>query len=553
MNSKEFKERLNSISFKLVILICFMFCPLVILTIHNNFQTREALSEQVNGIHKNMLQSYQLQIDIQLKNSMTSALEMVLFESDTISLSSSTDESTIAFAKAEVYNTLSHQLLTNNLIDALYVESKGHYIAAVQANVPTKELDKVKQFVATYLTGEPLTNVSPKSVWVFTQLDSKDALINITYGSNGIIAGAYVRMDRLISNFKTTNSKLLILPTDSVDEKRSLLPPDNLLITTPSSITTIQLAEVIPKSEIFNFLPFVQRYFLQFSISLAFLLPVFLWLMKRLVIDPLQRITKAMRQIRKGNMAYRIPINRASNEFQIVNHTFNEMMDEVKDLKISMYEEQIKLQKSQLRNLQMQIKPHFLINSLNMIQNLIDNEKLASAKQMIFFSVRYFRYMTKADENFVVLNDEIMHISNYLEIQKIRYKERFTYNIDINKLIEDMLIPPLLIQNFVENSIKYAIEMSKLLHISITVEYLEMDYYPYAKITVSDTGVGYPPGILSQLNAGEKIAGLMGDHIGIFNSVQRIKVLYGQNASWRFYNQQGANAELIIPAWFENQ
>jgi two-component system, sensor histidine kinase YesM len=228
------------------------------------------------------------------------------------------------------------------------------------------------------------------------------------------------------------------------------------------------------------------------------------------------------------------------------------MMDTVQNLKINVYEEQIKVQKSQLRNLQLQINPHFLINSLNMVNNLLQNEDSATAKKLILHSVDYFRYMTKADNDFVPLYEEINHIKDYLDIQKIRYKDKFTYSINVNKLIEDMLIPPMLIQNFVENSIKYAIDMNKVIHLSVKVEYFEVDYYPYAKIVISDSGIGYPPDRLERLNSGKKPQHSLGGQIGIFNSIQRIKFLYQGKGNWKFYNDGGAVSEIILPALFED-
>jgi two-component system sensor histidine kinase YesM len=228
------------------------------------------------------------------------------------------------------------------------------------------------------------------------------------------------------------------------------------------------------------------------------------------------------------------------------------MMDTVQNLKINVYEEQIKVQKSQLRNLQLQINPHFLINSLNMVNNLIQNEDKSTAKQLILYSVDYFRFMAKADNDFVPLYEEINHIKDYLEIQMIRYKDKFTYSIHVNQLIEDMLIPPMLIQNFVENSIKYAIDMNKVIHLSVKVDYFEVDYYPYAKIVISDSGIGYPTDSLERINSGKKLKDSLGDHIGIFNSVQRIKILYHGKGNWKFYNDGGAVSEITLPALFEN-
>lgn len=545
----------NSISFKIVIIILIILIPITSLLIYNNYKSRETLLEQVVSTHKNMLQTYTTQIDVQLKNSMSYSIDMELFQNDPNILASSNDDSTLAFAKYRIFNSLQNILLANNLIDSvfLYVSRGDYFIIASQNGVSTSELDKLKKYIVTNSKEELSTNAYPKSKWTFTQLNKENCLINLSYGKKAIVTGAYTSTDRLLSNYikkDFADVKLLFIPAIKLGIKNANLPLNTSLISSPSTVADILLTEVLPKSTIFASLPFMQKYYIYISIFFILMIPILALLLQVIVVNPLRKLTNSMLRVHNGDLAHRIKLQHSSNEFEIVNATFNEMMDEVQNLKINVYEEQIKSQKSQLRNLQLQIKPHFLINSLNMVNNLIDNENLTSAKELILHSVEYFRYMTKADDDFVPLNEEIKHVSTYLEIQKIRYKDKFTYSININQLIEDMLIPPMLIQSFIENSIKYAIEMNKLLHISINIEYFEVDYYPHARIIISDTGIGYPVDILERLNLGKKITDSFGDHIGVSNSVQRIKILYNSKASWKFYNNGGAISELTLPALF---
>jgi two-component system, sensor histidine kinase YesM len=558
MKIKKLRFFYNSISFKIFLAIIIILTPLISLLIYNNYRARESLLEQVKGTHRNMLQSYLIQIDAQLKSSMGYALDMVLFQTDPVLLMGNNDESTLAFAKHRIYLSLSNRLLSNSLIDAffLYVKSGDYFIIASQQSISSSELEELKKFIVSNSEVVNLTDSFPKSTWAFNQFDGKNSLINVSYGNSGIIGGAYTSTDRILNNFSQenfTDLELSFIPSNALEAETINLPPDISLISSKSTVADVLLVEFLPEQYILNSMPFMQRYILVVSILLALMNPMLVFLMKYTVVDPLRKLTKSMLRIHNGDLTYRIKSQRTSNEFEIVNSTFNEMMDEVQNLKIDVYEEKIKVQKSQLRNLQLQIKPHFLINSLNMVNNLILNENLATSKELILYSVDYFRYMAKVDNDFVSLNEEIKHVTNYLGIQKIRYTGKFDYSINVNQLIEDMLIPPMLIQNFVENSIKYAIEMDKLLHISINVEYFEVDYYPYAKIIISDTGVGYPEGRLEQLNAGIKITDSLGDHIGIYNSVQRIKILYDGKASWKFYNDNGAVTELILPALFEKE
>jgi two-component system, sensor histidine kinase YesM len=556
MKMKNLKFIYNSISFKIVLYIIIILTPLISLLIYNIYQTHESLLKQVEGTHQNLLQSYVTQVDTQLKNSMNYTLDMALFQSDPKILVSERNDTDVVFAKYRIFTSLSNRLLSTNQIDAffIYVRNGDYFIQATQHGVSSSEVDELKRYVLANSKKISSSNNFPKSTWSLTTIDNHNSLINLSYGNGDIIAVAYTSTDRIINEYSRKNSitgKLLFIPSDSLNEVNDKQPNDQVVITSKSNVADILLVEVLSKTVILQSLPFIQKYILLVSIFLALMLPLLILLMNVTIVKPLRRLTKSMGRVRVGDLKYRMDLDRSSNEFEIVNSTFNEMMDTVQNLKINVYEEQIKVQKSQLRNLQLQINPHFLINSLNMVNNLIQNEDSATANKLILYSVDYFRYMAKADNDFVPIYEEINHISDYLEIQKIRYKDKFTYSINVNQLIEDMLIPPMLIQNFVENSIKYAIDMNKIIHLSVNVEYFEVDYYPYAKIVISDSGIGYPTDRLERINSGKKIIDSLGEHIGIFNSVQRVKILYNGKGSWKFYNDGGAVSELSVPALFE--
>ena len=557
MKLKKFRFLYNSIFFKVIFIILLVLSPLISVLIYNNYQARLSLIRQVESTHYSMLQSYATQLDFQLKNSMAVALDMAFNQKDPKLLSQNADDSEVSISTYNIYRNLTDKLFSIYMVDTIYIYIKNgdHFISASQYSVNSDTTSALKKLVISYSQSIASTNYTQKSSWHFTDINGTKGLVNFSYENQDIIAGVYINTDRLIKEYFHINSSLSqiqMISTSSFPDLAQDLSTDTKLLAADSKVANISLVEALSKNDILKSLPFMQKYALFASIIFILTGPILVHLMNIIVMKPLNKISHAMTHVQTGDLSFRIPKKRSSNEFEIVNLVFNEMMDTVQSLKISVYEEQIKAQKSQLRNLQLQIKPHFLINSLNMVNNLIYNQDLDNAKKLILLSVDYFRYMSKADQNFVKLHEEILHLTNYLEIQKIRYIDRFTYTINSNKLIEDMLIPPMLIQSFVENSIKYAIQTNNIINISVNVEYFEIEFYPYAKITVSDTGIGYPLDILENLNSGYKIKNKEGTHIGIFNSVQRIKILYEGKASWKFLNNNGAVSELILPALFEN-
>ncbi|MNO14185.1 Sensor histidine kinase YpdA [compost metagenome] len=542
----------NSLFFKLFAIFT-IFLPLIAMFIYNNYQTRDTLLSQVRMTHDNMLQSYWIQIDNQLKNAVTYSIKMALFESDPQLAALSKNESEAVIAKFRISQNLKEQIPLNNFTDTLFVYVNNDFIAASQTSLEMNERNSLKTYIQ-HIAEEKMdySLLNNNSNWKIVSLNNQSSLVHIIQGDNGIYAGIYINVNRLLSHFNAAepSSALLCLPTSEIAALISNPPEDKLVITSSSSIAPIAFAELIPEQSILKSLPFMQKYTLAISIFLILLVPYLIALLQLTVVQPLQKLIRAMRQIGSGSLNYRIAPYKTSNEITIVNNTFNQMMDTVQNLKINIYEEEIKTQKSQLRNLQLQIRPHFLINSLNMVYNLVENGDSSTAKRLIVHSVDYFRYLMKVDEDLVPLYDEMKHVTTYLKIQMIRYKDKFTYSLEIDPLIADMLVPPMLIQNFVENSIKYAIQMNNHIQIAVRVSSFERDYYPYAKISISDSGHGYPQYQLWLLNQGERISKHDDMHIGIYNAVKRLKILFKGQAEWHFYNDHGAVSELILPALF---
>lgn len=560
MKAIRLKTLLNTISFKLFSIILTIVTLLIILYTYNNMQSRNVLLQQVQSTHENMLNSFLYQIENQMKYSMSYTINLALFETDPQILAYSNDESDVQYAKLRVLNELSEKIISNNLIDAYFIITRDNkdeldFIMVSQSSNSTIERRAVREYLLSVIDTIDENLFSGDMNWNIATINDNDCLVQISAYKQEIFVGTYINMKHLISNFDQdadTGVTLLCIPDSQIENLVQRIDGDDMLmITQHSSLTSFSLVELVPNVIILRSLPFMQKYIVLISIISVMVLPILILILRRIVINPLMILTKAMNYIHNGNMDYRIPPYHTSNELNLVNHTFNQMINQVQHLKIVVYEEQIKAQRSQLRNLQLQIKPHFLINSLNMVYNFINNEDYDLAVKLIRYSVDYFRYMVKIDEDFVPLNEELDHVKTFLEIQSIRYKDKFTFSFDVDKQIDDMLIPPVLIQSFVENSIKYAIQMSKPIHINISVSSFEREYYPYATIVISDTGPGYPQEYLQLLNQGKKIIDNNGEHIGIRNAIQRLAFLFNGNAKWHFYNNNGAISQFIIPATFD--
>ena len=550
------RKIMNSITVRLISGVYIIVIPLILLLIYSNNQSRTTLSTQLTATYENLLQSYLQQIDNQLDNARTYAANLALFENDTLLATFSTDETTAQYAKLRLKNSMEERALMSNIIDGYFTclqtrEGESFLISSSSSSYGS-DRTLISNYVKEYLSQIQTGDNPGSSGWYTHTLDNTDYLIYMMTNGGEICSGAYINMSLLPSHLtgNDLSAEILFLPASSLAPLQEDTLPGMRLISQNSGSSPAVLTTWLNETELLNTLPFLQKYTHYITLMLILLVILMYLLIRYIVTLPLKRLTNAMSHIQNGNLEHRLQQQHASTEIQIVNNAFNHMIDQVQNLKINVYEETLKTQRSQLRNLQLQIRPHFLINSLNTIYNAVENDNKQLASKLILHSADYFRYMVKVDDDFVPLNEELEHIITYLDIQTLRYPDLFTYSIKTDPRTEDALVVPLLVQTFVENSLKYALHMSDTLHIHIEAESFELDFVPYIKLRISDTGSGYPDGVIEALKNDEPIIDGRESHIGIRNAIRRMDILFQGDVKWDFYNETGAVSEVTLPAIF---
>jgi len=167
---------------------------------------------------------------------------------------------------------------------------------------------------------------------------------------------------------------------------------------------------------------------------------------------------------------------------------------------------------SELNNLKAQLNPHFMFNSMNSIRALIDEDPLKAKDAVTKLSNILRNTLLMNKSKVISLRDEVNLVEEYLELEKIRYEERLTYEFKIEPDVYECKIPPFIIQSQVENAIKHGI--SKLPgNGKIIIEAFKLG--EFLKIKVSNTG---------KLSTDEPLTG-----VGFVNSIQRLELLYGSS------------------------
>ena len=232
-----------------------------------------------------------------------------------------------------------------------------------------------------------------------------------------------------------------------------------------------------------------------------------------------------------------------TDEIGQLHHSFDMMTKNVKMLRDENHEKQILLKDTRIKMLQQQINPHFLYNTLDTVNWLAQKYGANDISTITHSLASLFRYSVSSQEDLIPLCKELSILDNYINIQKIRFKDRMNFYLETPMDISDIYVPKLCIQPLVENALKYSLEYNdEYCNIHVTVKEEENDYI----IKVSNTGSQFEDNLLDKLRNNEIIS--QGSGIGLNNISKRLELLYGSNYGLKLYNiDEMATVLLQIP------
>ncbi|CCY34190.1 putative uncharacterized protein [Ruminococcus sp. CAG:60] len=264
------------------------------------------------------------------------------------------------------------------------------------------------------------------------------------------------------------------------------------------------------------------------------------------VLTPVKELTQGIEEIASGNIEHRLQNpSGTSLEFEKIETEFNHMMDQLKDMQIQIYQQELEQNETKLRYLSQQIQPHFILNSLNTLYTY-SNRDVEATRKIIRLLSQYYRYVVNIESRYVNLGQELDHIENFLKLQKIRFPRKLDYEILCEDGIDIVPIPPFLLESFIGNSLKYGQDEQEKIMIRIQAVQVE----PFViRISVQDQGGGFSPEILEAIEEYHKTHvknELLGT--GIYNCIERLNLIYQDRAQIRCYNAlpHGAVVEITI-------
>ena len=261
---------------------------------------------------------------------------------------------------------------------------------------------------------------------------------------------------------------------------------------------------------------------------------------------PLRRLESEMRKVETGDFEVSLPQSH-SIEVESLSSSFRIMVARIKVLmKRIKATEEIKRQR-ELDALQAKINPHFLYNTLDSVIWMAETGDNHGVVKMVSALARLFRISIAKGHDVITLSEELLHVQNYLDIQSMRYKDKFTYSITIPPELENAPTIKLIVQPIVENSIYHGIKyLQEEGRIEIKAEAVDDGI----KIIISDNGVGMKSETAAAiLNPDQENAVSSGNGIGLRNIDERIKLSYGEKYGLSIWSEpdEGTTVTILIP------
>ena len=268
-------------------------------------------------------------------------------------------------------------------------------------------------------------------------------------------------------------------------------------------------------------------------------------LISRNITRPLQQLRDSMARVQEGDFGAAEVEVTSRNEVGSLTRSFNVMTSRIQELmKQNIYEQQQK-RKSELKALQSQINPHFLYNTLDSIIWMAEGKKNEEVVVMTASLARLLRQSISNEEEQVPIGQEVEYARSYLTIQKMRYKDKLEFQIQVDAQIMGVPIIKLVLQPLIENAIYHGLKYKEGKGLLIVRGYREGEN---AVIQIRDNGAGMDEQTLSHIFEKHKV-NYRSNGVGVYNVQKRLQLYYGMDYGITYSSRQGegTTASIVIP------
>lgn len=306
-----------------------------------------------------------------------------------------------------------------------------------------------------------------------------------------------------------------------------------------------KLVAVIPLEDILTSNIILRNYSLALLVAIGFIayglaLSISFYIVKRI-----NRLIKTMRVAQEGNLKVRVKID-GKDEIGELEKNFNQMIEGMTLMVEEKYKMGKELKNAELKALQAQINPHFLYNTLDLINWRANRYKAQDIKFIVSTLARFYKLSLSKGREIVSIADELAHVEAYVQIQNKRFKDKIHFTIDVDEKIRSFGIIKLILQPIVENAILHGINEKEDPSGNITIKGNLGE--ESILLIIMDDGVGMSEEMLRTI-LDRKIKKETGGY-GVKNVDERIKIFYGEQygLSYKSMPGMGTIVEIRIPA-----
>lgn len=288
-----------------------------------------------------------------------------------------------------------------------------------------------------------------------------------------------------------------------------------------------------------------QRVYVVCAAGLIVLALILSRLLARNITYPIQRLRDSMKKVQTGEFPTIDLEVSSENEIGSLTKSFNVMTHRIQELMTQNIHEQEQKRKSELKALQSQINPHFLYNTLDSIIWMAEGKKNEEVVLMTASLARLLRQSISNEDELVSIGQEAEYARSYLTIQKMRYKDKLEFQIDISPAIFGVKIIKLVLQPIIENAIYHGLKYKDSKGFLIVRGYREGEK---AVLEVEDNGVGMDEETLSHIFEKHKV-NYHSNGVGVYNVQKRLKLYYGEEYGivYKSKKNEGTRAVITIP------
>lgn len=563
-NQRKEMTAMKSLRRRIPMLMCMMTIPIAVFAALTLWYAGRQMRRQIIDTNASALNFYTNELDNSLNDIQSYLLNFSVFNNGAAEMSSS-DHDTRKIAQSKVFEKLRQDAALYNA-DCLFAYAPEYDCLAI---IYSGGIDYADALALHDLLKKDYESVLTNFRWKVRRLAGEPYLYQINlsrmqgtcvFGALYDVSGIQNRLMNSTENMTVvltgTDAKPLIGAREIVKNEIELIPGRtayssgvNKDIVLSSALDKgLILWAVFPSALPVGSLSWFFKVMASLTVLIVLVMTLSSVLAYRWVLLPLAGIDHGLKALRDGNLDYRMETGGLSSEYAAVSSTFNAMAEQIRDLKIRVYEENLHRQESELNFLYMQMRPHFFLNALTTIRNFASLGQYENMYDFLGFLGRYIRYSLRRSLSDVPLSQEIDHIDNYISLQNLQHPGAILFMTDIDERAPDCLIPPFTVYTFAENCIKHALSLEVPLSIFITASVHNDRLY----ISVEDDSTGFPEEILKKAadpswldDPGEK-------HIGIRNVKKTLLLRYGEKAGLTLSNAvpSGARVELLLPARF---